>query len=94
MNAHEHAARMAKVVPLLEAFEHLAAPSSDVEANPAEVLAFAVAADDVTWARAEALAGVRSPSSEATRATVIGFLTVRTADVDDPFAAFDGGPVR
>lgn len=71
--------RHAKARLLADAFEHLAAPSTDVPATPAEVLTFAEQATDYSWRRVEALAGVRSASSE-TRAVVLSLLFGRVDD--------------
>jgi hypothetical protein len=69
----EHVARSRKAQALADAFAHLAAPATDVPAAPDEVLAFATAADDATWRRAEVLGGTR-PASTMTRGATLALL--------------------
>lgn len=88
----ENVNRVAKAIALADAFEHLAAPATDVKADPADVLAFAMEANEERWEQVVALHApppvVPYMPSRETRAATLAVLAER-ANPTDPFDGFD-----
>lgn len=76
MNPHEHAARLAKTLKLLEAIDRL---NAKPRVSAAELVA-AVRDQDVSWWSALAESAKVNPPSEVTRAAVLDVLERRAQD--------------